>query len=214
MRLCKLHVLIVWGLVILSNHVVASQAAAYTLFGSQEIRANDLSPFPKWTGVLERYVSERPLESSECNGREFNRCHLQEWKEFLSGLYGLDKRKQVDAVQHYVNNVKYVLDPVNWGMPDYWTTPKQFFIKDGDCEDYAITKFLSLKALGFAVDDMRVVILQDLNLNLLHSVLVVYLDGEALVLDNQIPHVIAAKDIHHYKPIYSVNEKFWWRYRS
>ncbi len=73
---------------------------------------------------------------------------------------------------------------------------------------------MSLKSLGFTNREMRVVILQDLNLGIAHAILVVYLEGKALVLDNQIGDVVAADAVHHYRPIYSINEHHWWLHRS
>ncbi|MBI3707639.1 MAG: transglutaminase-like cysteine peptidase, partial [Proteobacteria bacterium] len=95
----------------------------------------------------------------------------------------------------------------------YWATPLQFFAKDGDCEDYAIAKFVSLKMLGFTNEQMRLVVLDDLNLQIPHAILVVYIGGRAFVLDNQIPKVVPAEVIHHYRPIYSINEDGWWLHR-
>ena len=43
-----------------------------------------------------------------------------------------------------------------------------------------------------------------------HAVLVVYLDGEALILDNQVLQVVPADQIRHYQPYYSLNETSWW----
>ena len=42
----------------------------------------------------------------------------------------------------------------------------------------------------------------------------VYHDGRALVLDNQIDHVVPSEVIRHYQPIYSLNEQYWWLHRS
>jgi predicted transglutaminase-like cysteine proteinase len=117
-------------------------------------------------------------------------------------------------VQKYANEAEYIIDPINWGVEDYWATPKQFFIKDGDCEDYAIAKFMSLRKLGFKNEDMRVVVLNDTNLKTLHSVLVVYMDNEEWILDNQISPVVTSSQIHHYQPIYSINETNWWMHTS
>ena len=66
----------------------------------------------------------------------------------------------------------------------------------------------------FAKEDMRIVVLQDLNLKVAHAVLVVYIDGKALVLDNQITKVVESKRIKHYKPIFSINEGAWWLHRG
>ncbi len=184
--------------------------AAPSLFGSRETRSFNVAMFPKWSGALSRYFGERNLEDAPCSASAFNRCHLREWKSFLAEQKGRDRRAQVEAVNAYMNRQPYLTDPRNYGINDYWATPGQFFSRDGDCEDYAIAKFLSLRALGFGNDMLRVVVLQDLNLRVGHAILVVYLDGEALVLDNQIRQVVAAGAIHHYKPIYSINEEHWW----
>ena len=98
--------------------------------------------------------------------------------------------------------------------PIYWASPGEFFRRHGDCEDYAIAKFLSLRALGFDDAAMRIVVLQDLNLGIAHAVLAVELGGETLILDNQVADVVPARAIRHYRPIYAVNETHWWLYRS
>jgi predicted transglutaminase-like cysteine proteinase len=112
-----------------------------------------------------------------------------------------------------MNRQRYLTDPRNYGVKDYWATPIQFLKRDGDCEDYAIAKFISLRALGFTNDMLRIVVLQDLNLRIGHAILVVYLDGRALVLDNQVRRVVPAETIRHYQPIYSINEQHWWLHR-
>jgi predicted transglutaminase-like cysteine proteinase len=183
------------------------------LFGSREVRNANLVPFQKWTGMLARQVDERTLYDGPCTARRFNRCHLQEWRNMLGTLAGLPPASQVAAVNAFMNRAPYVTDPVNYGVPDYWATPIQFLTKDGDCEDYAIAKFISLRELGFTNDQMRIVVLDDLNLKIAHAILVVYLDGKALVLDNQIASVVPAERIRHYKPIYSINEDSWWLHR-
>ena len=92
-------------------------------------------------------------------------CKAKEWNAFIDSVRTLPREEQVRAVNREMNDKPYVTDPVNWHMADYWATPLQFLRKDGDCEDYAISKYMALKALGFCVDEMRIVVLQDTNLN-------------------------------------------------
>jgi predicted transglutaminase-like cysteine proteinase len=184
------------------------------LFGASEIRSDDLAMFTKWTAALDRAVDERRLRDAPCTADVFNRCHLAEWRRFLAGLEDLSRMAQLNAVNRYMNRKRYVLDPRNYGVSDYWAAPGQFLSRDGDCEDYAIAKFMSLKALGFTNDEMRIVVLQDLNLGIAHAVLAVYLNGRAMVLDNQIDGVVAADSVRHYRPIYSINERSWWLHRG
>ena len=182
------------------------------LFGTTEIRSTRLAAFGKWTGMLARFAAARNHARS-CRPTRFARCFLRDWDRFISDLRNQDARAQVEAVHARMNMSPYITDPRNWGVRDYWETPEEFLRKDGDCEDYAIAKYMALRALGFAADQLRIVVLQDLNLGVPHAVLVVELDGHRLVLDNQISRIVDASAIHHYRPIYSINENAWWLHR-
>lgn len=183
------------------------------IFSTRTTRSSNIAMFPKWGGALTRYFSERQLTDAPCTSTLFNQCHLKEWKDFLAAQKGKSKLSQVRAVNAYMNRQRYFTDPRNYGVKDYWATPSQFFKRNGDCEDYAIAKFMSLRALGFTNKDMRIVVLQDLNLRVGHAILVVHLEGQALVLDNQVRSVVRAETIRHYRPIYSINEHNWWLHR-
>ncbi len=183
------------------------------IFNTRTTQSSNIAMFPKWNGALSRYFSERQLADAPCTSSLFNQCHLKEWKEFLTSLKGRSKLSQVRAVNAYMNRQRYFTDPRNYGVKDYWATPGQFFKRNGDCEDYAIAKFISLRALGFSNSEMRIVVLQDMNLRVGHAILVVNLDGQALVLDNQVQGVVRAETIRHYRPIYSINERSWWLHR-
>lgn len=112
-----------------------------------------------------------------------------------------------------MNQARYITDIVNWGTSDYWAIPYEFFVRHGDCEDYAIAKFMTLRAAGFSQDNMRIVVLNDENLRIMHAVLAVYVGEEIYILDNQIKRMVSHRSIHHYTPIYSINETRWWRHR-
>lgn len=183
------------------------------IFSTRTKQSSNIAMFPKWSGALSRYFNERQLADAPCTSTLFNQCHLKEWKDFLATLKGKSKLSQVRAVNAYMNRQRYFTDPRNYGVKDYWATPGQFFKRNGDCEDYAIAKFMSLRALGFTNKDMRIVVLQDMNLRVGHAILVVHLDGQALVLDNQVRSVVRAETIRHYRPIYSINEHNWWLHR-
>lgn len=189
-------------------------AAVPKLFGTSEMQSANIAMFPKWGGALSRYFGERQLADAPCTSTAFNKCHLNDWQAFLKTQAGRAPMDQIVAVNDYMNRQRYLTDPRNYGVSDYWATPAQFFSRDGDCEDYAIAKFMSLRALGMPNDMMRIVVLQDLNLRVGHAILVVYLDGQAYVLDNQVRRVVRAESIRHYKPIYSINEHHWWLHRG
>lgn len=182
-------------------------------FSGREVESSDLKPFPKWTGMLDRYFDQKQLQAHPCGSHNFNPCTLSDWKRKLETLRGKPLMDQLREINGHLNTVRYVLDPVNWRVDDYWTTPNEFFAVDGDCEDYAIAKFMSLRALGVPNDAMRIMVVQDMNLGgIIHSVLAVRVDDTTYILDNQIPQLVRASSIYHYRPIYSINETGWWRH--
>jgi len=186
-----------------------AEASAGRLFGYSETPYSDLKPFPKWQRVLDNYLKA----PGACTPDKYNRCAYQKWVELIEEWRLLPKAEQLEKVNRHMNLFRYITDPVNWGVKDYWEIPKEFFARFGDCEDYAIVKYFTLRALGWSEADMKIVILQDMNLGVAHAILVVDFDGRQLVLDNQIGQVVEASRIRHYKPIYSVNEAGWWRHK-
>lgn len=180
------------------------------IFGTREVRNSNLAPFTKWTRVLAQEPVERSRYGAPCTRMRGGRCTMPEWRELVRGLRGQPPMRQLDAVHRLFNRILYVEDPQNWGVPDYWATPLEFITRDGDCEDYAIAKYVSLRELGFQPSQMRILVLNDLNLRIAHAILVVFLDGRAYLLDNQISTVVPMEVVRHYQPIFSINEDAWW----
>ena len=200
-------------LALLTQAAATAAANPPPLFGTLEARSDDITLFPKWTGMLARHAAERPLMEEPCGDHPQRPCDLRNWSGFLATVRPLGRRAQLDAINRQMNRKHYVIDPTNYGVPDYWATPFQFLHLNGDCEDYAIAKYLSLRELGFDDDDLRIVVLDDLNLGVAHAILAVYLGDDVFILDNQIDAVVSASVIRHYRPIYSVNERHWWLHR-
>ena len=179
------------------------------LFGYSQHAQTDEQPFGQWIQALERHI-QSDTEEGECEETRFNRCHLRDWQSFLSGIRNQSRDQQLNAVNHYANQKPYVLDIDNYGVEDYWAIPREFLYNNGDCEDYAITKLFSLRWLGFPMDELRIVVLQDTNLRIPHAVLAVANSNDIMIMDNQINEVISHRDIVHYAPVYSINESHWW----
>lgn len=173
------------------------------LFGTVEFR-RPLSTLPGWLDVLERNAAS-PIFRPD---KQFNRS--TSWAQLRQRAEGKSPREVLRLVNSFWNSWPYREDQVNWGKQDYWAAPAQFLKKSGDCEDYAIVKYFTLKELGIAPDSMRIVILRDTIRNLAHAVLVVYLDDEAYVLDNLSNVVQPHTRLRNYSPQYSVNEHGRW----
>lgn len=177
--------------------------AAYPgLFGTDEERSLNLSPFTKWTGMLKRFEQEMASPSS---ARVFNA-----WKANLHSIQGQSLRVMASKVNDLVNKAPYIVDSKNWGQSDYWATPVQFLRDGGDCEDFAIMKYVALRALGVPESRMRVAIVHDNEKSIPHAVLVVYTDDGAYILDNQIKSLVDGERAGRYRPIFSINRTAWW----
>jgi predicted transglutaminase-like cysteine proteinase len=211
LRLAILFLLLSWAVPAAAQPAVG----APSFFGTVEVPRQGLQPFPKWTGALHRHFEERARTPGPCEATRFNQCHWQEWQALIARLRDVPPAGQLAEVNRYLNRAKYITDPINWNMDDYWATPGQFFVRNGDCEDYAIAKFLTLRQLGWPAERLRLAVLQDLNLKIPHAVLIARLeDGRQLVLDNQIEQVVEEGTIRHYRPVYSLGEDGWWLHRA
>ncbi|HUK58655.1 MAG TPA: transglutaminase-like cysteine peptidase [Stellaceae bacterium] len=208
-QLIRRYALVTLALAMLTSAAPA-RAASPPLFGTAEIRNDNLAPMTHWTGMIERMRRTPEPFADVCEAPGDQLCHLKQWNGFLDGVKGLDPRAQLDKVNAYMNQFGYIDDITNWGRANYWEAPLEFLHKSGDCKDYAIAKYMSLRYLGWPVDALRLVVVRDMNLSADHAVLAVYVGDQILILDNQIRDVTNAASIHHYRPYYSINEAHWW----
>ncbi len=186
-----------------------SPASDQGLFGSREF-LSDLKTPPNWVRVITsaetRPESLYPCEPSE----EACSATAPRWQEILRQGQFLAGLEQLKMVNRFFNRWPYRVDADTYGVSDYWATPDEFLKFSGDCEDYSIVKYYALRKLGFAVDDMRIVLLEDTIRNVCHSVLAVKLNGEIYVLDNLTDLVLSHQRYKQYVPKYSVNEYHRW----
>ncbi|MGH7004879.1 MAG: hypothetical protein ACREIP_13110, partial [Alphaproteobacteria bacterium] len=73
-------------------------------------------------------------------------------------------------------------------------------------------KYLSLRALGWPAERLRIVIVHDRERNLVHAALVAYYDNNAYLLDIEIAAVTDHRRVGRYVPIFAISEKGWWSY--
>lgn len=202
------------GLSICLPHLGHASTTLRGVFGYTEIRRTGSARFPKWKGALDRTLKERGRLTETCRKTTVSKCEMQDWQAMLNGLRAAPRGEQIERVNLELNRRAYVLDPINWGVADYWASPAQFFQRNGDCEDYSIAKYMSLRDLGVGPSDMRLVVLNDMNLKIPHAVLAVRHGNDELILDNQVNRVVSHRVIRHYRPIFSINEEAWWLHRS
>ena len=183
--------------------LAADASAKIQLFGTVEFR-RPLNTLPSWLSVLDRN-EKNPIFTP---GSKLNAGTT--WDELKAKAEKLSRLEQLKLVNSFWNKWPYREDREVYKKDDYWAAPYEFRKNSGDCEDYSIAKYFTLRALGFDVDDMRIVVLMETIRNIAHAVLVVYLDGDAYVLDNLSSNVLSHSRYRNYVPQFSVNEKDRW----
>jgi predicted transglutaminase-like cysteine proteinase len=77
-------------------------------------------------------------------------------------------------------------DAAQWGVADHWSPPFETLrTRRGDCEDYAIVKYIALLEAGLSRDEVKIVVLRNLLPNEDHAVVAARVEGKWLILDNR-----------------------------
>lgn len=141
------------------------------------------------------------------------KTRLEDWEDLANqdlNLNDLDKLKVVNA---FFNQAKFISDQEHWGKEDYWATPVELLATNaGDCEDYSIAKYFTLKEMGFPIDQLKITYVKALQLNQAHMVLAYYPTPQSvpLILDNLIAEILPATERHDLLPVYSFNAEGIW----
>lgn len=173
------------------------------LFGTVEFQM-DLKKQKNWLSAIGRHEKQTIFFDE----KRFNASTF--WKDLKQRAAGKTLLQKLDIVNKFWNMWPYRTDSEIYGRQDYWAAPYEFLAKSGDCEDYAIIKYYTLKELGVPVDDMRIVVVKETIRNIGHAILVVY-DGDRMyILDNLSEAVRPAERVRNYVPQFSVNERHRW----
>lgn len=142
------------------------------------------------------------------------------WRRMMADAADLDEEMQLARVNTFFNRrLRFVDDTVVWRQQDYWATPLEFMGKGaGDCEDFAIAKYITLRLLGIPDERLRLIYVRAQigdprsKLSQAHMVLGHYAEpsDEPLVLDNLISDIRRASRRTDLTPVFSFNSEGLW----
>lgn len=139
---------------------------------------------------------------------------IDAWQHLLATQKQTPELEQLNVVNLFFNKqMRYVEDIDLWHVEDYWATPIEALWKGaGDCEDYAIAKYFSLRHLGVSSDKLRITYVKALRQNRAHMVLTYYSSPDAmpLVLDSLMDAIQPASQRTDLLPVYSFNAEGLW----
>jgi predicted transglutaminase-like cysteine proteinase len=176
-------------------------------FGLFTFRAPEGVLWRKWRSIesdimMELAVLDRCRERAEgCPS------HAAQFLRLIRAVKAKSGRDQLDEANRAVNSaIRYVSDYAQHGEADRWSAPlASFATARGDCEDYAIAKYVALSQAGFSRDDLRLVLVRDRAVRQDHAVLAARLDGHWLILDSRRSDLLNDSEIASFTPLYVIN---------
>lgn len=164
----------------------------------------------RWRGVLSRIANE---ESQYRPGTPGLSPAANDWLRELEALRGRPESFKLNAVNSYINGFLYQSD-----LRDTWSTPLEFFSRRGDCEDYAIAKYVSLRRMGFDESRLRLLVVREVETRQAHAVLAVDMPDGTYILDNQAQVALKHEEVRsidgraRYEPLAGLSRTQQWIY--
>ena len=159
----------------------------------------------------------KPIEEARARLDFTAERELLAWRDAMQQWETLSQSAQVKEVNNYINQkIQYASDQEIWGVEDYWATPLELLIKKkGDCEDYAIAKYIMLKGMGVPIAKLRIAYVNlkvSATMEDSHMVMFYYgdMDSPPLVLDNLISSIRPLKERRDLTVVYSFNDDHLW----
>jgi predicted transglutaminase-like cysteine proteinase len=145
---------------------------------------------------------------------------VKAWQEMMHTAESMNEADKVKRVNEFFNRViQYGEDLAVWGENDYWATPLELMGRGiGDCEDFAIAKYFSLRSLNVPNERLRITYVRARiggprsDVMQAHMILGYYEDpaGEPVILDNLVTEVRPASRRRDLLPIFSFNSEGLW----
>jgi predicted transglutaminase-like cysteine proteinase len=169
----------------------------------------------KWRGVA-RQLDDEAVQLALCDG-DRDRCVSPAALQLLAivdNARARDGRARLGEINRAINlAIRPMSDLAQYGQIDVWSSPLVTFAHGaGDCEDYAIAKYVALRLAGVDADDLRLVVMHDTIRGEDHAVAAARLDGHWLTLDNNRMALVEDVNVRNYRPLFVLDERGAMRY--
>lgn len=133
---------------------------------------------------------------------------LLDWQNLINDDKSGSDLEKLAKVNDFFNRQKFMPDLLLWKDTDYWATPVEFLTQNGgDCEDFSIAKYFTLKKLGIDEDKLNLTYAKAVKLDQAHMVVTYYAqpNAEPLILDNLDQTIKPASERSDLLPVFSFN---------
>jgi predicted transglutaminase-like cysteine proteinase len=193
------------------NQVVFPQPALTpeaTPFGLAAERVSEGEILSKWTGV-ESEIRKDGQILARCR-KDASSCPLaaQRFLAIVDEGRARSGRARIGVINRAINlAIIPTSDLVQWGVVDRWSAPLETFTtRRGDCEDYAIAKYVALRAAGVAPQDIKLVVVRNVDISENHAVVAVRIDSAWVILDNRSLALAPDREIWRATPVFEIDE--------
>jgi predicted transglutaminase-like cysteine proteinase len=173
-------------------------------FGLAALGVNGGDVLARWNAVRAQIGTESEILARCRDGGQPCPIAAQSFLAIIAQGHAQTGRARIGVINRAINlAIEPMSDLAQWGVPDRWSPPLETFATGrGDCEDYAIAKYVALTAAGVAAEDVKLVIVHDTAANEDHAVAAVRLDGHWVVLDNRWLRLVADRDMREAVPLF------------
>lgn len=158
-------------------------------------------------------LDEKILAQAEKEYGAGARKRLEAWVRLIREDRSKTDLEKLEKVNSFFNQLQFVDDILHWKKNDYWATPIEMLASaGGDCEDFSIGKYFTLKVMGVPENKLNMTYVKALRLNQAHMVITYYEKpgAEPLVLDNLNSEIKPASQRKDLLPVYSFNGTNLW----
>ena len=173
-------------------------------FGRRLLAAPPNDVMVKWVELQSRIHSEEETLAACRSGDGTCPASARRLLDIIKLGQQRQGRARLGEINRAVNlSIKPVSDWDQYGVPDFWSAPLATLgAGAGDCEDYAIAKYVALRESGIIPNDLRLMIVHDLKHRTDHAVVAVRHEEEWLLLDNRTLIMANAEEARHYYPLF------------
>jgi predicted transglutaminase-like cysteine proteinase len=182
-------------------------AASSQPFGLIAVPVSGGELLTKWNGLVADIRAESNV-LDKCRAGRVCPAPAERFLAVIAEGRAHTGRARLGVVNRAINMaIRPTSDIAQWGVVDRWSAPLATLTTGrGDCEDYAIAKYVALRQAGIAADDLRLIILRDLSLGEDHAVVAVHDDGRWVVLDNRRLALVADVDLRRAVPLFVLDQ--------
>jgi predicted transglutaminase-like cysteine proteinase len=162
----------------------------------------------KWNGVEANIRAEKDILESCRTSMERCPAAARNFLAIVAQGRAHTGRARIGFINRAINlAIRPMSDLAQWGVLDRWSAPLETLTTGrGDCEDYAIAKYVALTQAGVAAEDVRLVIVHDLTAGENHAVVATRLNGDWIILDNRWLTLVKDNEMPRMVPLFALDQ--------